>query len=202
MTENEIVAALKKALKLALQNKPVIAELSALSPEPMDGTEGVPPPDSESGLQDPKLFNLRMPKPVLSSKKERAVLISSGVRVQAYTFEVKNWASFPDDLFEKVKGIPPCKGQIMSAAILGPASQGNIAPVPMAVAVPKSSRLELSILGEEDQVIFSSCSAAKPESLRAIPVTMPDRSRIEKVRIQIKDRLTGNSVQSDPMDLW
>jgi thiol-disulfide isomerase/thioredoxin len=190
VTETDVIAAIKKALKAAAQPKPETMELSAAnSPQPdpkllEEPASDIPPADGGSGLPDAKLYAVRIPKPVLNSKKMKAVPTPAGTRMQAYTLQVKNWASFPDELFESSKEFPPCNTNVVY--------QGKAV----------SARLEVKVLNEEAQVLLTTCSVTKPELLQEVFFTMPDRSKIERVRIQLKDRLTGNSVQSDPLVLW
>jgi thiol-disulfide isomerase/thioredoxin len=190
MTETDVSGAIKKALKAAAQPKREAVELNAsnsLQSDPKlleEPAADILPVDGGSGLRDVKLYAVRIPKPVLNSKKMKAAPTPAGTRMQAYTLQVKNWASFPDELFEPSSELPPCNV--------------NVAYQDKTV----STRLEATILNEEEQVLSTTCNMTKPELLQNIFFMMPDRSKIEKVHIQIKDRLTGNSVQSDPLALW
>jgi thiol-disulfide isomerase/thioredoxin len=180
-TESEINGAIKKALKAAEQLKPTDWIVSPVNPD-VNSSQATAEDDSinvaATAMRDSKLFAIRIPKPKLNSKNIKTVL-SSGDRTQSYMLQVQNWASFPDELFELARGLPPCN------------RDGN-----------GSTRLEISVLNEEDQVLSTTCGMTKSESLQAIPITISGRSKIERVRVQLKDRLTGNTVQSAPLRLW
>jgi thiol-disulfide isomerase/thioredoxin len=190
MTETDVSGAIKKALKAAAQPRSGTVELSAANSAPLDPklleepASDISPADVGSGLQDAKLYAVRIPKPTLISKQMKAAPTPAGMRMKAYTLQVKNWASFPDELFESSKELPPCNASVVY--------QNKTV----------STRLEITVLNEEEQVLSTACTMTKPELLQNIIFTMPDRSKIEKVHIQIKDRLTGNSVQSAPLALW
>jgi thiol-disulfide isomerase/thioredoxin len=180
-TEKDINVALKKALKTAEQSGPANLSVSPAPPD-LHSSQATAEDDSMSvaspALRDAKLFAVRIPKPRLNSKNIKTVL-SPGARIQSYMLQVQNWASFPEELFEPASDLPPC-------------SQDRIA----------SSRLEMTVLNEEDKVLMTTCGMTKPESLQAFPLTISGRSGVERVRVQMKDRLTGDTVQSAPLRLW
>jgi thiol-disulfide isomerase/thioredoxin len=179
-TEKEINVALKKALKAAEQSIP--ADLSVSRERPDATPQAIAANDSlraaPQAFRDPNLFAVRIPKPKLTANSTKTVLTSS-TRNQSYMLRVQNWASFPDELFEAASDLPPCNQERTA-----------------------STRLEITVWNEDDQVLSTTCGMTKAESLQAIPLTISGRSRIERVRVQMKDRLTGNAVQSAPLRLW
>ena len=178
-TEDQVKGAIKKALKAA-KAEPVADSRSFDPPEQTDNTiADIALPITESELPDTKLYAVRIPKPSLTVEKSSNPTVPSANRRQSYILQIQNWASFPDDLFETSWELPPCKGFIVY-------QDQSV-----------STRLGLTVLSEQGQTITSACNMVRPEMLQRIFFALSAQYQIDKVYVQIEDRLTGNVVQSD-----
>ncbi len=123
---------------------------------------------------------VRIPKPNL---KATSVPIRNGPKgVKAYTLEVRNWASYSDELFMTFSNLASCKDNTVLSGY--------------------SSRLEITAWNSQGQKLHTNCSMANAIQLQKITIIVPEeKSGSKQVYILIKDRLTGNSVQSDPTKL-
>jgi thiol-disulfide isomerase/thioredoxin len=183
-TESQISSALKKALKAA-KSAPAAAKPAAeLVPQPDMKKSQEPKAESfastgESALGNNSRSGLKIPKPSITARKMDVTGAPPTMRAQPYILQVNNWASFPDELFESAKELQPCNGKNPISSQSG------------------STRIEVTVLNEQDQPLNVLCNMPRPEILQSIPVVIKDQSKIDKVYVRIKDRLSGYAIQSD-----
>jgi hypothetical protein len=141
----------------------------------------------EPDIVDQARMILQTPEiPVPEIELVRSVKLDSadGYRIN-YVVKVKNWESFPPDLFRPSKSLPPCT---LGAS---PAAMGT--------------RLEIRILGDKPPDFPPMCNIMDPMRLQNLTVFSQmiyrsAASRIPKQKflyLRIKDRLTGNMVFSE-----
>jgi thiol-disulfide isomerase/thioredoxin len=186
-TESDVSSAVKKALKAAKSSPTATQSTTSLSSQSelkqhQEAKTAISPVEGPA-LENSNRYAVRIPKPAITAKKMSIAGAPPALRSQPYTLQVKNWASFPDELFESAKELQPCKGTnfLTSQSI--------------------STRMEVSVLNEQEQPLNVICNMPRPEMLQSIFVVISDQLKIDKVHIQIRDRLTGNVVQSDPITL-
>jgi hypothetical protein len=101
-----------------------------------------------------------------------------------YLLSILNWASLPDELFEKSGDLMACSPGAMGSNL---------------VSDPK--RLEVILQSEDGRMLRSWCNPPQPQILSNLRFTLQSQAKPEKVYVTLKDRLTGNTVRSDPVPL-
>jgi tetratricopeptide (TPR) repeat protein len=190
----QIVNALDKPLSKILLERREVAE-------PLAGVKSLPPPvlpentfyvkieppqaPVASISQAPPEGNrndiLRIPKPDL---KASSIQVRNAPQdIKAYTLEIKNWASYSDELFRSYRNLEPCRD---ANSISG-----------------YSSRLEITAWNDQGEKLLTNCSIMDANQLQRISfITTPQmKSGSKMFYVRFKDRLTGNAVQSDPIKI-
>jgi len=131
-------------------------------------------------------LSFRIPKPSIEVTRAEASNLSSGLQNRAtlYRLSIRNWASLPDDLFETANGLMACSAGAISFTSNSP---------------PK--RLEIIIKSEKGNLLRAFCNLPQPQVLQSLSFTTPIQTKPEKIYLTLKDRLTGNSVQSELVTL-
>ncbi len=180
-TTNQLEEQIKFALKWAADlNSNPMPKYAAIMPAPPDPTgartASIPAPKPEN----PEAFSFWMPKPVLQISNME--VSGSAIRTvgSSYMLRILNWASMPDELFAPDKNVPPCD---RSAVIYA--------------TTPNVSRMELLIMSESGERIRSICGMPSSNYLQSLNFSLPGNLQPKNIYVQIKDRLTGNSVESD-----
>ena len=199
--EGEIQNAIKKSLKVlavsATKSKPEPA-----GSQTTDLKENVPVPVRDAAYTEPALlapstyiaplkeeakstYALRIPKPAVEIAAAVTTNMPPGLldRAGAYTLRLRNWASMPDELFASSRDLVPCS-----------VNMPRLANSP-------ATRLEIIVKNEQGQIIRAYCDPPRPEVLQNLMLIVPNQTKSEKIYVTLKDRLTGNSVQSDSVAL-
>lgn len=179
-TEDTVQSAVKKAMK-ALAARP--SDRSAAPESSPSSPVAVP----EHGQPDVQTSAIPTPRLTVRASQVFHVPDALSQNVCAYAVQVKNWDSMPGWLFAPTKNLPPC-------------DQGGMPMSPMA-AEPDglSSRMELQVLNERGESLRTFCGVSMPEMLQNVSVIFSKALRTDKIRMVLKDRLHGNSVQSEPV---
>ncbi len=196
-TEGEIHDAIKKGLK-SLATSPVRLETESagsqtinlknkLSSPGKDSTYVTGAPNAPStDIAPPKVgakgaYALRIPKPVIEILAANTTNMPPGLldRADAYTVRFRNWASVPDELFTSSRDLVPCSVN-----------------APQMPSFP-STRLEIIVQNEQGQILRAYCNPPRPEVLQNLLLVVPNQAKSGRICVTLKDRLTGNSVQSD-----
>lgn len=200
-TESEISNAVKKALKnlassldrskgesLASYTPAVTAPIPTSSlkagnaiPARGDLKDEIASPQNEGK----KEYTFRIPKPVLEVTKTEPSSNPAGQPLTdrfAYRIQMRNWASLPDELFQSSKNLRACTSGAISPI-------GDFAP----------TRLEILIKNEQGQMLRGYCDPPRPEILQNLMLVLPNQPKPDKIYLELKDRLTGSLVQSDPV---
>jgi len=153
---------------------------SALYPNALKTDSAIPK------LEGTRFFSFRIPKPSIEVTRADVPNLSSAQqnRPAIYRVSIRNWASMPDDLFETAKGLTAC-------------SAGAIVSRPN--SLPR--RLEIVIKSEQGMLLLAFCDPPQPQVLNNLMFTIPVQAKPEKIYLTLKDRLTGNSVQSELVTL-
>jgi hypothetical protein len=195
-TESNLSSAVKKALKALAEapaqpktetaNSVEVALKKDQNPMQSAATDARPP-TAGSGIPVRIISPIRIPKPVVEASRINLQSDSPiAGRILPYRLQVKNWASFPDELFAPTKELPLCAGAGM---------------INIAGKTPVSTRIEIQIMDGQGKVFSLNCSMSSPEMLQSIILQLSPQSPTARVYLQIKDRLTGNMIQSDPIVL-
>jgi thiol-disulfide isomerase/thioredoxin len=200
-TESDISDKTKKALKALTaspnrqKEKPVeSAAVPAPRPQPASRNDSgtiAPAPGvlntdiAARRIDEQKMYVVRIPKPKIEVTTAEGPNSASQLQSQIsfYRLRVRNWASLPDDLFAPSKDLMACSANAMS-------------PVDA-----KTTRLEIIIHGEQGQLLRAYCNPPSPNILENLMFAIPNQIRPERIYLTLKDRLTGNSVQSDSVYL-
>ena len=196
-TESEISNAVNKTLKIlaASANQPRPASTGSKSlvlkeivtaPQHDLAKAAPAPSDAMTTIASPKAdvkrtYLLRIPKPVIEVTAANLPNAPAPLqdRSSAYTLRLRNWASMPDELFSSSKNLIAC-------SVTSPMSINST-----------STRLEVIVLSEQGQMLRSFCDPPRPEILQNLPLIIPNQVGPGRIYVTLKDRLTGNSVQSD-----
>ena len=195
-TENEVSSAVKKALKAlasfgnhpevksVASTIPVVAAAISESPQKVESKSLAQLEKESLKNQSKDGFMLRMPKPIveLTATTPPNLVSQPPSRMSYYRVQVRNWASFSDDFFQPASNLMPCTiGAMMP--------RGDM----------PDTRLEILIMNEQGQLLRGFCNPPQPQMLQSLMLMIPDQSSTGKIYMMLKDRLTGNSVQSDPV---
>jgi hypothetical protein len=132
-------------------------------------------------IQNPKI-----PTPVLEMVSSIKLDYPDGYRYN-HTLKIKNWDSFPLELFKPSKFLPPCT-MGASAASMG-------------------TRLEITVMGDQPPNFPPMCNIRDPAGLQHLSVfsqltyrgAAPRVLKPKSLYVRIKDRLTGNMIYSEPI---
>lgn len=186
-TENGMTNAIKRALKNLASSPAAVSTPVAASPQNVAYSAPTKTEMDRSGEEWNKAFAMRIPKPAIEVTKAEPILDSEGLsrmNSEGYRIKVRNWASLPDDLFEPSSELMPC-------------SVGAINPMRDSA----STRLEILVKSEQGQMLRGFCNPPRPEILQNLMLIITNQPKPDKIYLELKDRLTGNAVQSDPVSL-
>jgi tetratricopeptide (TPR) repeat protein len=127
-----------------------------------------------------KTYTFRIPKPVVELVP-RPIDVQDGTA--HYSLHILNWASMPDELFIAPSKLPPCSMPTFDDKSFG------------------ATRIEISVWMAGGSQIATICGPPSPESLKTLYVTIPKQLQANRIFITVKDRFTGNSTQSDMIEL-
>jgi tetratricopeptide (TPR) repeat protein len=195
---SETSSQIEKELKKALKDATAFNLQPRFAPAPPVQTGSAPPPNPAraAGPIVKTDYVIKIPKPVLKVEFETPPAQSSRPAQPAsivndlYRVQIRNWASMPDDLFMQVKDLPPCTGG-SSGAVTFSSSSGATIP----------TRIEVTFWNEQGMRLNTLCGPARPEFLERTILVVPRKSNSTNIYLIIKDRLNGNSVQSDTVPL-
>jgi tetratricopeptide (TPR) repeat protein len=187
--ERQIDQALKAAVEYKLQPKragisPSSIELSSARPQGLSGTST--PPDVATATipfrnaDVRREYAIKIPKPVIKVEQVNSNLASAPTPNQYYV-KIVNRASIPDDLFMSIRNLAPC-----SADPTGAVPDDGV-----------SARIEITVWSEEGRRLKTVCGAPTRDHIGSIYLYISPDWNITKIYTVIKDRLTGNFVQSD-----
>ncbi len=192
-TASQLEKEIKKALKAATayNMQPRYARQTPAAAQP----GSVPPSIPTHAAARPavrKEYPFRIPKPVIEVTLRPVTTSNNSISLQSnylFTMQIKNWASMPDDLFMQIKDLPPCSGNQTGMATYGFSPQ------------PNPTRMEITLWNEQGLRLKTVCGPSRPEILQNMMFSVSRSSDTSKVYVIVKDRLTGNSVQSDIVPL-
>jgi hypothetical protein len=180
LNERKDVAAQPANEKIASLSPPVLPENTFyIKIDPAKApVDSIPQARPEGNRND----TIGIPKPQIK-KASSVPVLNAPKGVKAYILEIKNWASFSDDLFRSYRNLEPCR-----------------VPNPLS---GYSSRLEIAAWNDQGEKLLTNCSLMGANQLQKITfiARSPMKPGSKMFYLTIKDRLTGNTVQSDPVKI-
>jgi tetratricopeptide (TPR) repeat protein len=144
---------------------------------PQTAVVSIPQPTPEGSRADV----IRIPKPNL--KASSSPIMNAPPGIKAYILEIKNWASYSDELFKSYRNLEPCKASNSTSGY--------------------SSRLEVTAWNDQGEKLLATCSMTGANQLQRITVITNPQMKLgsKMLHVILKDRLTGIAVQSDPIKI-
>ncbi len=196
-TEDNVSDSIKKALKVRAKyekqqkdhGESAVEKLASLSRSETDTYDSrTPPPDILTArinapvVNADRTYSFKIPRPSLEITHAENRNMSSELqsRLGYYRLRIRNWASLPDELFST-------SNKLMSCSTGAVGSTMNT----------EQKRLEVIVKNEQGKILRSFCNMPQPQTLDNLLLIIPNQSRQGKIYLTLKDRLTGNMVQSD-----